>query len=91
MPINPSPDALVSAYNALMADRPFKTGRRITRSVGGLLDVEEAETRLPEEADVYRLAAQVEFYSRLYGGRIVGCHAAGGKWKPVHKREKGVE
>ena len=82
---NPSPDALVAAYNVLMVDRPFRTGKQITRSVG-LIDLSEAETRLPEETDVYRLAAQVEAFARLHGGRIVGCHAVGGKWQPAYKR-----
>ncbi len=85
--LNPSPsgDALAAAYRAMMVDRPFKHGLAIERDDG--LPGSPA-TRFAEEADVYRLAAQVEAFARLHGSRIVGCHAEGGRWQPSHKRER---
>ncbi len=84
----PSLDTLtaqVAAYNALMVDRPFKTGLPVERDDGlpGL-----PASRFAEEVDVYRLAAQVEAFVSLHGGHIVGCHAAGGRWQPLYKRDK---
>ncbi len=84
---SPSFDAQVAAYNALMVDRLFKYGPAIEREDG--LPGEPLR-RYAEEIDVERLAAQVEVFARLHGGRIVGCHAAGGRWQPVYKREKGT-
>ena len=80
-------DAQVAAYNALRLDRPFRLDGMVARSIGGLSDVTESETRLPDEADVYRLAAQIQAFAGLHGGRIVGCNAAGEKWQPSYKKE----
>ncbi len=84
---NPSPDTLVAAYNALMVDRPFKYGLAIERD-DGLPGVPLC--RYAEEADVYRLAAQVEAFVCLHGSRIVGGHAEGGRWQPMYKRDKRI-
>ncbi len=81
----PSGDALAVAYRALMVDRPIRYGLAVERDDGlpGL-----PASRYAEEADVERLAAQVEAFARLHGSRIVGCHAEGGRWQPSHKRER---
>ncbi len=86
--LNPSPsgDALAVAYRAMMVDRPFKYGVAVERD-DGLPG--QPLCRYAEEADIERLAAQIEAFVRQHGGRIVGCNAAGGKWQPSHKRDSG--
>ena len=49
-------EALQQALNILLLPRPFKYGRPIMISVGGLLDVQETPTRFGTEADIENLA-----------------------------------
>ncbi len=66
---NPSPEAIEVALNALMVARPIKNGPPVKKLVGGLMEIWEPATLQPTEADVYRLARQLDTMAN--GGRII--------------------
>ncbi len=65
---NPSPEALEQALNVLMVQHPIKNEPPVKKLGGGLMEVWES-TLLPTEADVYRLAGQLDTMAN--GGRII--------------------
>ncbi len=83
---NPSPEAIEEALNALMVARPIKYGPSVKKSVGGLMEVWEPATLQPTEADVYKLAAQLDVFQKRYGGIICSCSGNTTHWHP--QREK---
>ena len=77
---SPSPEALEQALNVLLLPRPFKHGRPVTVSVGGLLDIQETPTRWGTEADVKLLAGQID--RMAMGSTICNCGGNATHWHP---------